>query len=163
MRRRSWIKWTAITALVIAVSTAFVVHKSLAAPSYRGGFAGHFRGGHGTILAKIASLGITDEQREKIHAILLEAKPKAEPLIKQLVAERRALRDLVLNNGSEAEIRAQAQKIAAVGADLAVLKASVAPQVRAVLTPNQQEKIKEMIAEFDDRIDTWLDHLGNVE
>jgi Spy/CpxP family protein refolding chaperone len=113
------------------------------------------------LLEKLASLGISDEQRDKIHAILREAKPKAEPLVKQFVTERRALRTLVLNGAGEDEIRAQVAKVAKTAGDLAVLKSQTAPKIREVLTPEQREKVQEMISEFDERVDGFIEHLGD--
>lgn len=150
-----WMKWTAMGGAVVVLSAGMFAHPARA--------QGLFRERHGRMFERISDLGITAEQWEKIHAIVDEAKPKAEPLVKQFVTERRALRELVLNGGSERDIRAQAEKLARTGGDLAVLKSQVVPPIRAVLTPEQQDKIKDMVGEFDARVDLFLDHLGSVE
>jgi Spy/CpxP family protein refolding chaperone len=149
MTIKPWMKWTVVAAVACGLTATVLVQKA------RAEFPRH-----GRLLEKLASLGISDEQRDQIHAILREAKPKAEPLVKQFVTERRALRKLVLNGASEAEIRAQVAKVAKAGGDLAVLKSQTAPKIREVLTPEQREKVNEMISEFDDRVDSFIEHLG---
>lgn len=155
MTIKRWMKWTAAGVAAVVLTAGFCAHRADA--------QGLFRGRHGKAFERISSLGITPEQWEKIHAIVEEAKPKAEPLVKQFVTERRAMRELVLNGGSESDIRAQAEKLARTGGDLAVLKSQVVPQIRAVLTTEQQDRIKDMVGEFDARVDLFLDHLGSVE
>ena len=156
MKIRRWMKWTAAGLLTCGLAGVLWVQHADAGP-----LGGGHRG-DGRFLETIAGLGITDEQRDQIRAILREAKPTAEPLVKRVVAERRALRDLVRHGGTEAEIRSQVNKVAAAVSELVVLKARIAPQVRGVLTPEQQERVAEMIAEFDERVDAWLDHAGNI-
>jgi Spy/CpxP family protein refolding chaperone len=143
-------KWTVVAAVACGLTATVLVQKA------RAEFPRH-----GRLLEKLASLGISDEQRDKIHAILREAKPKAEPLVKQFVTERRALRTLVLNGAGEDEIRAQVAKVAKTAGDLAVLKSQTAPKIREVLTPEQREKVQEMISEFDERVDGFIEHLGD--
>lgn len=149
MKIAGWMKWMAV-AVVACGLTATVLVQQARAEFPR----------HGRLLERLASLGITDEQRDQIHAILREAKPKAEPLVKQMVAERRALRGLILNGAPEKDIRAQVTKLAQVGGDLAVLKSQTAPKIREVLTPEQREKVQGMISEFDGRVDSFLEHAG---
>ena len=159
MRTQRWMKWTAVCAVACGLTATTLVVKAHAAAPPGGLLGGEFPA-HGRFLERLASLGITEDQRDKIRAILREAQPKAQPLVKQFVMEKRAMRSLVLKGASETEIRAQAAKVAAVGTDLAVLKAQVAPQIRAVLTPEQQKKVEAMIEEFDGRVDTIVDRVG---
>lgn len=110
---------------------------------------------------RLAELGVTDEQKAEVKAILHKHQPTAEPLVKQFVAERRTLRDLIhAETVNEKAIRDQAAKVAAVGADLAVERARVAHEIRAVLTPEQIEKLKEMRVDIDTRIDRHLDRIA---
>ncbi len=155
MKIRGWMKWAAVAAVVCGLTGGLLIHRAQAAaalqPQGSGGFPHR-----GRLLEKLASLGITDQQRDQIRSILQEARPKAEPLMKQLVAERRALRSLILNGASEVDVRAQAAKVAKAGADLAVLRAQVAPKIREVLTPEQRQKLQEMLKEMDSRVDTAI-------
>jgi hypothetical protein len=87
---------------------------------------------------------LTDQQKAQVKAILRKYQPTAGPLIHQVVTERRALRDA---------IRAQAAKTASLEADLALQ--------RAVLTPEQIQKLKEMQIDADARFDGWLQRIAN--
>jgi protein CpxP len=84
-------------------------------------------------------------------------------LIKQVVTERRALRDTIRAEKTidEAAIRAQAAKVASLEADLAVQRAHVAHEIRAVLTPGQLQKLKDMQTDADARIDGFLHRIAN--
>ena len=109
----------------------------------------------------LRSLNITPEQKQQIHAILRETQPTRKPLMQQFVQERRKLRDLIQGNSTdEASIRAQAQKVSAVGADLAVQRARTFARIRTVLTPEQIEKLKNMQVSADAMIDDGLDQFA---
>jgi protein CpxP len=78
------------------------------------------------------------------------------------VTERRALRDTIhAETIDETAIRAQAAKVASLEADLAVQRAHVSHDIRAVLTPDQLEKLKEMQIDVDARIDGFLHRVAN--
>jgi protein CpxP len=116
------------------------------------------RGGHGPfrhrLMAKLAEVGVTDAQKEQIHAILREFHPSMQPLVKQYVQERRALRNTIhATPVNEPAIRAQAARVAQLQADLAVKRAYVSEKLRTVLTPEQLEKFKELEAKFDAKAD----------
>lgn len=112
-------------------------------------------------MEKLSQLGVTDAQKEQIHAILHKYQPATEPLIKQFVAERRALRDLVhAETIDEKAIRDQVAKVAGVGADLAVQRAHVAHEIRSVLTPEQIKKLGEMREDIDAHIDHFIDRVA---
>ncbi len=114
------------------------------------------------ILSKIASLGITDGQRDQVHSILHSHQSQVEPMVRQMVAERRALRDLIRGDGpvNEAAIRAQCAKVAALEADLAVARAGIVKEVKGALKPEQVSKLKEMTADVDARVDHALDQVA---
>lgn len=61
----------------------------------------------------------------------------------------------------ETAIRAQAAKVASLEADLAVQRAHVAHDIRAVLTPGQLQKLKDMQINADARVDGFLRHIAN--
>lgn len=106
--------------------------------------------------------GVTDAQREQIRAILREQRPQLQPLRKQLVQERRALRDVIQTTPvNESAIRTQSARVAQVQADLAVQRARIAERVRAVLTPDQLAKLKDLQAKRDARIDERLNRQNN--
>src|SRR5437870_2497822 len=69
------------------------------------------------LAGKLAQLGITEQQKQQIHAILREYAPTTAPKIRQLVTVKRALRDTIhATPVDEAAIRAQAAKVAALEA-----------------------------------------------
>lgn len=114
----------------------------------------HFR-------AMMTMLGVTDQQKEQLCLILKANQPTVQPLIKQFVEERRALRGLVQASPvNEQEIRNQVAKMAASGAELAVKHAYIAERVRTVLTPEQVQKIHDLQSHCDDRIDGMIDKIG---
>lgn len=78
------------------------------------------------------------------------------------MTERRALRDAIrAETIDETAIRAQAAKVASLEADLAVQRAHVAHDIRAVLTPGQLQKLKDMQINADARVDGFLRHIAN--
>jgi periplasmic protein CpxP/Spy len=121
-----------------------------------------FATGKGRFRMKLAQLGVTADQKAQVKTILRKYQPTAQPLIQQVVTERRALRDTIrAETIDEAAIRAQAAKVASLEADLAVERAHVAHEIRAVLTPAQIQKLKDMQIDADARIDGFLQHVAN--
>lgn len=142
------VKGVALVAAVVAavsftphVSSAFMGEDG-AAPAGR-----HF--------SKMATeLGLTSQQQQAVKDVFAQARPQAAPLMKQLKLERRSLRTLIQAEAvDETAIRAQSAKLATVEADLAVQRAHVAQQVRAILTPEQVQKFKDLQAKRDSRMD----------
>lgn len=122
-----------IMALAVAVAVALSGAGYVAYRSAAGGCPTR-----GKIVRKIAALGLTDEQKAQVKGILKNHRPTAQPLVKQLIAERRALWDLIhAESVDETAIRAQVEKAAKVDADLAVQRASIAHEIRDVLTTEQ--------------------------
>jgi protein CpxP len=102
----------------------------------------------GRFALKLAQLGVTADQKAEVKTILRKYQPTVGPLIEQVVTERRALRDTIrAETIDETAIRAQAAKVASLESDLAVQRAYVAHDIRAVLRPAQQEKFDKLIAE----------------
>jgi len=108
-----------------------------------------------------AQLGVTDEQKAEVKGILRKYQPTVEPMVRQLVDARRALRGTIrAETIDESAIRAQAAKVASLEADLAVQRAHVAHDIRAALTPDQIAKLKEMQANRDARVDAFLSRVA---
>jgi Spy/CpxP family protein refolding chaperone len=117
--------------------------------------------GRWAIVEKLATLGITDAQRDEIRAILRKHQPTVEPMVKQLVVERRALRDVIhAETIDEKAIRKQAGKIAGIQADLAVQRAHVAREIRDVLTDDQLAKLAELGEDADARLDAFVERVA---
>lgn len=108
-----------------------------------------------------AALGLTAEQKAQMREILRQHLPVVEPLAKQFVTERRALRELIhAENLNEAAIRAQARQAAKVGEELAVLRARLAQEWRGVLTPEQIEQLEERRDDLEERFNHFLDRVA---
>ena len=119
------------------------------------------RPGAGRWADNLATHGVTDEQKSQIHAILRRDQPSLQPLIQDCVTARRGLRDLIRAvTVDEVAIRAQAAKLGSLEADLAVKRAQVAHELRAVLTPAQIEKLKGLQAAADTRVDGWRERVA---
>ncbi len=121
-----------------------------------GGWKGHGR--QGDRLAK--ALDLSKEQTEQVKAIFLKHRDEIAPLRKEMVSERRELRNLTQSDKpDEAAIREQAKKIAATTGDLAVRRAKTAQEMRTVLTPDQIRKFRAMQEKRDRRIDGMMNRV----
>lgn len=119
-----------------------------AAEGRDGGWTG--QGHPGQRLAN--ALDLSKEQTEQVKAILLKHRSENAPLRKEMASERRELRNLTLaDKPDEGAIREQVRKIAATGGDLAVRRAKMAQEVRAVLTPEQIVKFRALQEKRDRR------------
>ena len=103
-------------------------------------------------------LGITGEQKTQIQGVLGKYRPEAEPVVRQMVAERRALRRLIQDGAAdEKAVRSQSAKVAALESDLAVMRARVSKEVRSLLTPEQTAKLAEIQAEREKKADRFME------
>jgi Spy/CpxP family protein refolding chaperone len=116
----------------------------------------------GRFALRLKQLGVTADQKAEVKTILRKYQPTVGPLIKEVVTERRALRDTIhAETIDETAIRTQAAKVASLESDLAVQRAHVSHDIRAVLTPDQLQKVKEMEIDVDTRIDGFLHRVAN--
>ncbi|HVM60588.1 MAG TPA: Spy/CpxP family protein refolding chaperone [Verrucomicrobiae bacterium] len=143
-----------VAALTVGGFFAFLAH---ADTTNDVGFAAKGRFAH-----RLAQLGVTDQQKAQVKTILRGYQPTLGPLITEVVTERRALRDTIrAQTVDETAIRAEAAKVASLEADLAVERAHVVHDIRAVLTPEQIQKLKDMQIDADARFDTLLQRIAN--
>jgi Spy/CpxP family protein refolding chaperone len=89
-------------------------------------------------------LDLTDEQTEKIRDIVVEARPDAQAAREALADAREAFRNAVADNGKQEQIRAAAETLAKAMADQAILRNQTLASVKAVLTPEQVEQLKDL-------------------
>lgn len=119
------------------------------------------RSRHG-IMSRLSEVNVNDAQRSQIRGVLRESRPTMHPLVKQYMQERRALRQLIHTVPvNEAAIRAQSARVSQVKSELDVKRAHMAQRVRAHLTPQQIEKLKELETRFDRRMDAMVDQIDN--
>ena len=111
---------------------------------------------------RLAELGISAAQKQQIKSVLRQHQPTVEPMVHQLVAERRKLRDTIrADQIGEKAIRAQAAAVAGIEADLAVQRAQIVHELKPVLTADQIAKLRNMQADFDERMDGFLARVAN--
>ncbi len=98
-------------------------------------------------------LGLTDKQKQEIRDICGKSRAENEALVKQLAVEQRALRALIhADTVDEAAIRAQSAKVSDIRTNLVVQHAKTSHQVRALLTPEQIKKLKDIQAKRESRM-----------
>lgn len=92
-----------------------------------------------------SNLGLSPQQKKDVAELFAQCRTGTEPLMKKMAEERRALRNLIhADKVDEAAIRAQSAKIAAIESDLAVQRAQSNQRLRALLTPEQVQKLNTM-------------------
>ena len=143
--------------LALAVDTSAAPGSDLSLSDHHDGSA---KGKHGhrdmkRHFAKLAAkLGLNDQQKAQAKAIFEANRAEAKPLFASLKNERHQLRTLIHSGtADEAAVRAQSAKVAAVQADLAVQRAKGAKQLMALLTPDQQSKLKALEKKHEERFE----------
>jgi len=118
--------------------------------------------GHHERFAEMAKkLALSDQQKAQMKEVFKKNQPQVKPIFSKLIAEKREMRTLIQSgNADEAAIRAQAAKVAGVEADLAVQRAQMAKQFRAILTPEQIEKFKAIQKEKDAKFNKLREHMN---
>jgi Spy/CpxP family protein refolding chaperone len=98
-------------------------------------------------------LNITDAQREQIRAIAQSHQEEMKAVGERMATVRKALDDAITGDTfDENAIRAAANEVAAVEGDAAVLRAKVHQAAWKVLTPEQQQKAKELKGQMEQRM-----------
>jgi Spy/CpxP family protein refolding chaperone len=112
------------------------------------------RGAPGMILPFLLDkLDLTSEQNEKIHTIMDASRDNAEAARKAIEQASRVLHMAIVDGNDEATIRTAAAAVGKAIGDEAVLRAKTLTDIKKVLTSEQQEKLKEMLAKKPGRPD----------
>ena len=116
--------------------------------------------GHHERFAYLADkLALSDQQKVQMKEVFKKNQPLVKPLLTKLIGEKREMRTLIQSGSAdEAAIRAQAAKIAGVEADLAVQRAQMVKQFRAILTPEQVEHLKAIQKERAAKFEKFREH-----
>ncbi|HZS46662.1 MAG TPA: Spy/CpxP family protein refolding chaperone [Blastocatellia bacterium] len=113
---------------------------------------GRFGKGHRGMGMAFRQLNLTDQQKAQIKDIFQNQRASNKPLFDQLKTERQALRAASTSaNFNEDAVRTAAQNLAKTRADLMVARVETMRKAYAVLTPDQQAKLKELRAERVER------------
>lgn len=108
----------------------------------------------------LRQLDVSEAQREQMRSIVEAHAAQARTLAERARAAREALREAITAEVlDEALVRQRAADVAAVEADLAVLRAQIHQQVFAVLTPEQQQKARDLRAQAQERLRQRLEQM----
>jgi Spy/CpxP family protein refolding chaperone len=116
---------------------------------------------HGDFSQHLAQkLGLSAEQTQQVQGVFANHKAELSAQMDRMKTAKSTLFDAVhADTFDEGTIRAAAANVAQVEADLAVSHAKMASEVRGFLTPDQQAKAKELMANFRDRAQKRGDRL----
>lgn len=107
-------------------------------------FGRHGMGSEMRIDRMSEALGLTQEQRDKVRAIVDQARPATRELRDKLGDNHKQLRALMQqDNPKETEVRKLADAQGKLIADMIVQRTKVQSEIRAVLTPEQREKMQQ--------------------
>jgi protein CpxP len=147
-------RWIAVTAVVTVLASASYV-LAQGAGGRRGGGGPAFEqgpgapgrgGGRGFGFGGVGArdLDLSDAQRQQMQAITTRAREVSRPQVERLRqatdARRKALSTMPVD---ENQIRATTQALTTAQTDLAIARARVQADIFAVLTPDQQAKVKQ--------------------
>lgn len=138
----------AAVALVVAVGAAVVSAQAPRPGRMRMGAGGLAGGG-----LALRALDLTEAQREQVRQLTQRNREASGPTLERLrtarEAQRQAMEALPPN---ESQIRAAAQAVADVEADLAVQRAQLTADIYALLTTDQQAELQKLRAQRDARL-----------
>ena len=93
----------------------------------------------------LEKLNLTDAQKNQMHSIMTEERPKIKPLVQNLKEGRDQLRTLRKSGQfDEAKVRAIAKGQADIRTELIVEKERVKSKIYAILTPEQRAQAEQM-------------------
>jgi Spy/CpxP family protein refolding chaperone len=117
-------------------------------------------GRRGRALVLRSELGITDEQRAKIHAVLTNNRKKIAEALAPVAERRNNLRLAALaDKPDDKVIRQSADALGKAVADAAVEMAGLAGELRNVLTDEQLGKVREFHQDNQRAVDGYLEGL----
>lgn len=129
-------------------------------PGGRGGRGGP--GGPGDFGLPLAQLNLTDGQRQQIRDLTrkrLEAGAQVQERLRASQdARRAALETLPVNEGA---IRSTTADLLAAETDAAILQAHLRADIVTLLSPEQQDQLKKIQAQRDQRVDARRDRLDD--
>jgi protein CpxP len=97
----------------------------------------------------LEKLNLTDRQKDQVHSIINEERPKIKPLVQNLKAGRDQLSTLRKSGPfDEAKVRAVAKGQADILTELIVEKERVKSKIYAVLTPEQRARAEQLREEW---------------
>lgn len=129
-------------------------------PGGRGGRGGP--GGPGDFGLPLAQLNVTDSQRQQIRDLTQKRRDAGAQVQERLRAaqdaRRAALEALPVNEGA---IRSTTADLLAAETEAAILQAHLRADIVNLLTPEQQDQLKKIQAQREQRVDTRRDRLDD--
>lgn len=153
MKARTLILTISAAALIAAPAVLIAQHGpgGPAGESF-GGPGGHGQHGFLRMLPRLADkLDLSEDQRNRIQTIVETGKPEIEALREQTRTERDAFRDShEIGDFDETTFRAHFESQAQLHVEMQLAGAEMASQAYAVLTPDQQQELLELMELFRD-------------
>lgn len=143
-----------LAALLAGGSAVAIAQSPQAGPGVHGPGRGPRGGGPGGFGGDLGLRGIdlTDAQREQVRAIMESHTTELEQVRTKLRAAHQSMgAATAAETIDEAAIRAKSADVAAAMADEAILRGKLRAEVFAILTPEQQQKVKEQRTEQQQR------------
>lgn len=160
--KKTRFKTVAILVLVLTVLVGLVLagpgpygRRPRGGPEFGSEWPGRFgmgmrRPGKPGMRGMLGRLDLTDEQKESVKQITEAAKEKNKTAAEAVGEARKALQEAVVK-GDETAIRKAATNLGKVLGDQAVLKFQTRASIKAVLTPEQLQKLEELKATVKER------------
>ena len=132
----------AVAALALAAGTAAVAHAG-AGEGCRHGKHGEFGHRFERMEKRVDALGLDDATRQKVHAILADAREQRRAGWEQMRASRQEMHDLLARpDVTEAELMARVDADSALRVEAKKAKLRTLLSIRALLTPEQWEAFR---------------------
>ena len=159
MKMRSVLALAAVGMLAMCLLARPVLQAQQASP----GSYGFQRTARAAVLRHaLQELQVSEEQKMAGLAVLRNHRAALRPLADGVVRERIALRNLYKAPAvDEAAVRAQSARVSAIEADIAVQKAYLIHDLRALATPDQLKTLDRMQADAETRIEHAVDTIDD--
>lgn len=109
----------------------------------------------GQIIKEVQALGLTDDQKKELKQIFLDNKTEIKDLLKaDYEARKRLVKAIHAPKFNEGAVRSASAQVAHIEADLAVRRAELVEESRAVLTDEQQNMVQKDLM----KLETFIDH-----
>jgi Spy/CpxP family protein refolding chaperone len=143
--------------VVLATVAALLAVPALVLAAANAGTGPH----HHDMAAHIAQqLNLTQDQQDKVKAIFASHKDQLLAGMTRVKQGQQQLFDAIhADTFDEAAIRAASQALATAQTEVHVLRGQIVSEVRAVLTPDQQAKAKELLAKHKAMAEQHFSHL----
>ncbi len=137
-----------ITLVALATAAALALSPMLLLAQQGYGHGPHH--GRGQMFQRLLErLDLTEDQKESIHNTMMDNREQTRALHEEKIARHRALGQTIhADFFDESAVREAAAEVAAVNADLAVMRAQMFQEINKVLTTEQRERARQLIEDW---------------